>query len=139
MVWQKDRTTESKKVCLGKPLERAGKLQTQHRGTATISANCAHRPNSEGGISHRGTLHSAEVLPTSYRARENQDLGLLLSRRLIANEGRARSSLHTIHLGVTHRLPAFNPNAAPPSPRKSLTCLFNSSSKYHPRTNLEWG
>lgn len=44
MVWQKDRTTGSKNMCLGKLLERAGKLQTQHRGTATISANYTHRP-----------------------------------------------------------------------------------------------
>lgn len=93
MVWQKDRTTESKKVCLGKPLERAGKLQTQHRGTATISANCAHRPNSEGGVSHRGALQLAEVLPTSYRAIQHRGMGILLSRRLIASEGRGKEQL----------------------------------------------
>lgn len=75
MVWQKDRTTESKKVCLGKPLERAGKLQTQHRGTATISANCVHRPNSEGGVSHRGATIGRRS-PTNYRAIEHGGMGI---------------------------------------------------------------
>lgn len=32
MVWQKDRTTDSKKVCLGKPLERAGSYRLNTEG-----------------------------------------------------------------------------------------------------------
>lgn len=105
MVWQKDKTTESKNVCLGKPLERAGKLQTQHIGTATISANYTHRPKGEGGISQGGTLQSAEVHPTSYSAIENQGLGILHSRRLIANEGRGKEQL-TSHSPRIHTPPA---------------------------------
>lgn len=139
MVWQKDRTTESKKVRLGKPLERAGKLQTQHRGTATISANCAHRPNSEGGVSHRGALQLAEVLPTSYRAIQHRGLGILLSRRLTAMKA-GQGAAYTPYTEDLHStyLRAIQIQYRPP-PENSLTCLYNSSSKYHPRTNLEWG
>lgn len=94
MVWQKDRTTGSKNMCLGKLLERAGKLQTQHRGTATISANYTHRPRVK-----------VRVRPTSHKTIENQGLGILHSRHLIANEGGARSSLPVTRLGFTHHLP----------------------------------
>lgn len=76
-------------MCLGKLLERAGKLQTQHRGTATISANYTHRPR---------------VKVREVSAKEGAPPAL---QHLIANEGRGKEQL-TSHTPGIH---------APPAPR----------------------
>lgn len=73
--------TESEKACLGKQPERVGKLQTQHGGAATISANCAHRPSSgRGRFSQWGLLKQASILPTNSGATENPALGAFMQR-----------------------------------------------------------